>query len=304
MDADVAIIGGSYAGMAAALQLVRARRRVTLFDTGVRRNRFAAHAHGFLGQDGRPPGAIAQDARDQLLAYPTLTVWEEAVSAVSATDEDFALVTESGSHRARRVVLAYGVIDELPAVNGLAERWGKSVFHCPYCHGYELGGRPVGVLAVGEVSLHHALMLPDWGETTLFLNDAFAPDTEQLAQLARRQVRLEPTPIDAIEGEADVRLRDGRVLPVAGLFTATRIRPASPIAEQLGCRFERGPTGPYVATDGQGATSVPGVFACGDLARAAGAVALSVGDGTSAGMAAHRSLILAAAQGQTRLAGG
>lgn len=181
----------------------------------------------------------------------------------------------------------------MPDVPGLAERWGKSVFHCPYCHGYELRRGRIGVIASSELSMHHALMLPDWGETTLFLNEAFVPDDGQMAQLRKRGVTLERQPIARISDHATVELSDGRAVALDGLFTITRISRADPLAEQLGCDFDHGPMGPVVKTDAMKETTVPGVFACGDIARMAGNIALAVGDGTMAGAATHRSLMFA-----------
>ncbi|YBV97919.1 NAD(P)/FAD-dependent oxidoreductase [Phyllobacteriaceae bacterium JZ32] len=292
MQYDVIIVGGSYAGMAAALQLARARRRIMVIDAGLRRNRFAEHSHGFLGRDGHAPGAIAEEAKGQLLAYPTVTWTEGKAGKAARTDDGFHIETEAGeSFDARRLILALGVEDLLPDLPGLKERWGKSVFHCPYCHGYELNKGKIGVLAVGSISMHQALMLPDWGSTTFFTNGTFSPDEEQLAQLAARGVAVESTAVAGITGHADVNLADGRTVSLAGLFTAPATRPASPLAGQLGCALEEGPIGPYIRVNDTKETSVSGVFACGDAARAAGSVSLAVGDGAFAGAAAHRSLM-------------
>jgi thioredoxin reductase len=292
MQYDVIVVGGSYAGMAAALQIARARRKVMVVDAGLRRNRFAEESHGFLGQDGRPPGQIAEEAKAQLLAYPNVVWTEGRARGVANAENGFEIEMENGHiHSAQRVVLALGVADTLPDVPGLQERWGKSVFHCPYCHGYELGNGSIGVLATGPASMHQAMLIPEWGRTTFFTNDAFAPDEEQLAQLAARGVTVERTPVAAVTGHADLRLADGRIIALAGLFTATSTRPASPLAEELGCALEQGPLGPYVRTDPMKETSVSGVFACGDLARGAGSVSLAVGDGALAGSAVHRSLV-------------
>lgn len=290
---DAAIVGGSYAGLSAALQLARARRKVVVFDEGRRRNRFAAHSHGFLAQDGRDPAAIAGEARDQLLAYPDVTWIGARAEAASRLDDAFALTDAAGvRHAARVVVLATGITDRLPDIPGLAERWGRAVFHCPYCHGYELDRGRIGVLAVSELSMHHALMLPDWGSVTFFLNGAFEPSSDQLGQLAARGVAVEREGIRAFEGDPiDVVLEDGRRIALDGMFTATRTEVSSPIASELGVDFSEGPTGRYIGTDDMKATSVPGVFACGDAARAAGNVALAVGDGAMAGAAAHRRLM-------------
>jgi thioredoxin reductase len=292
MDIEYAVIGGSYAGMSAALQLARARRSVAVIDAGLRRNRFAAESHGFLAQDGRPPGEIAEEAKRQLLKYPNVR-WLEGEAQTARRLDEAHFEVQGAQHKlqVRRLILATGVVDELPAVEGLAERWGRSVFHCPYCHGYELGGGAIGVLATSALAQHHALMLPDWGTVTLFLNGNYTPDAEQLAALKRRGVEIEAVPVQRLSGHADVVLADGRVLSMAGLFTQARTRMASTLAEQLGCAFEEGPTGPYIRTDGMQQTSVSGVFACGDAARAAGSVAISVGEGAMAGAAAHRSLL-------------
>jgi len=292
IEFDAIVIGGSYAGLSAAMQLARARRRVLVIDAGQRRNRYANRSHGFLTQDGTEAAAIAAQGRTQLLAYPNVR-WLEGKAVQAASDgEGFRVALEYGAAvRGRRLVLALGVADELPAIEGLAKRWGRSVFHCPYCHGYELDEGAIGVIATGELSMHHALMLPDWGTVTLFLNGAFAPDAAQLAALAGRGVTLERTPVARIEGEADVVLADGRTLPMAGLFVMSQMRMASPIAGQLGCAMEDGHAGQFVRTDMMKASSVPGVFCCGDMARAAGNVALAVADGAMAGVGAHRSLI-------------
>jgi thioredoxin reductase len=290
---DAVIIGGSYAGLSAGLQLARARRKVLVYDEGIRRNRFAAHSHGFLGQDGRDPAAIAAEARDQLLAYPNVTWLAERAVSAERRDDSFALTSASGAaQEARAVVLATGITDRLPDVPGLAERWGRAVFHCPYCHGYELDEGRIGVLAVSEISMHHALMLPDWGNVTFFLNGAFEPTDAQLDQLFARGVTVEWKKIRALDGDPlDVVLEDGRRIALDGMFTATVTEVSSPIAGQLGCDFADGPTGRYIRTDEMKATSVPGVFACGDAARAAGNVAMAVGDGAMAGAATHRKLM-------------
>jgi thioredoxin reductase len=293
MSFDAIVIGGSYAGLSAALQLARARRKVLIMDSGLRRNRFAEHSHGFLGQDGRTPGAIAADARAQLMAYPTVEWVDATATDGSGEMNDFTVSAESGEcYQARRIILAAGVVDALPDLPGLAERWGKHVFHCPYCHGYELDQGRIGVLASSEMSMHHALMLPDWGSTTLFLNGAFTPDADQLMQLMQRGVTVEREPIRQLSGASiDVELTDGRIIPLDGMFTLTRTSLASPLGTQLGCAVEDGPMGPFLQTDMFKETTVSGVFACGDMARATGSVALAVGDGAMAGVGAHRSLM-------------
>ena len=290
---DVIIVGGSYAGISAGLQLARARRKVLVMDSGQRRNRFARSSHGFLGQDGRDPAAIANEAREQLLAYPAVE-WMSQPAVAATQDGDGFVVTgaDAQQFKARRVILASGVVDELPDIPGLAERWGQQVFHCPYCHGYELNSGPIGVLAASPIAIHHALMLPDWGPTTFLLNGIFEPDAEQLESLKKRGVTLVRERVLSIAGEhAEVTLAGGRVMHFAGLFTQPRTRMASPLAALLGCEFEAGPTGQFIKVDAMRETNVPGVFACGDAAVAAGNVATAVGDGARTGAAAHQSLM-------------
>jgi thioredoxin reductase len=292
---DAVVVGGSYAGLSAALQLARARRRVLVLDAGQRRNRFTSHSHGFLTQDGRDAAAIVAEGRAQLLAYSTVTWQDGSAVAAAANDGGFRVTLDSGELlQARRLVLATGVVDELPQLEGLAERWGRSVFSCPYCDGYELDQGSIGVLATGPLSIHQALMLPDWGKTTLFLNGAFEPDDDQLSSLVQRGVTIERTPVACIAGKADVVLSDGRIQPMAGLFVMSRTHAASPLAEQLGCAFDEGMTGMFIRTDMQKASTVAGVYCCGDAARMAPGVAHAVADGVMAGVAAHRSLIFGA----------
>lgn len=295
---DVIIVGGSYSGAAAALQLARARRSVLVIDAGQRRNRFASHSHGFLTRDGQDPAEIAAEARRQVSAYPTVE-WREAsaVSAGGGVDNFHVELADGTRHSARRLILATGVRDVLPDVPGLAEQWGRTVFHCPYCHGYELDRAPVGVLAAGPHSLHHALMLPDWGPTTLFLNDRWEPDAEAFAKIAARGTGIERTPVRQMRpGGAGIAvdLVDGRSVELAGLFVAPRLEQASPLAEQLGCEIEHGVMGATVKTDAFKATGVAGVFACGDAARAAGSVTFAVSEGAQAGLACHASLMFGA----------
>jgi thioredoxin reductase len=290
---DVIVIGGSYAGMAGALQLVRGRRKVAVIDLGIRRNRFAAHSHGLLGQDGKSPSAMAEEAKAQLLKYPSLSWIDGVALSAEKTGDLFAVTTDQNTLVAKRLLLATGVSDTLPAITGLQDRWGRTVFHCPYCHGYELNQGPLGVLAVSEASFHQALLIPDWGPTTLFTNNCFKPADIQLEQLAARKVRLETEAVTEIAGEqsAIVKLANGRLVELAGLFVASFTKPASPIAYDLGCELAESPVGFYVKTDELKQTSIPGVFACGDLGRAMGSVTFAIGDGAQAGFAIHRSLI-------------
>ncbi len=297
MHYDVIIIGGSFAGLSAAMQLARARRQVLLVDAARPRNRYAAHAHGFLGQDGVPPQEIVAIARAQLARYPTVSFLDgEAIQAL-AQDGGFAVVMAGGEQvRGARLILATGMRDELPPLPGLQARWGQTVLHCPYCHGFEVAGEPLGVLAAHPMSVHQAMLLPDWGPTTYFTQGQFEPSPEDARHLGARGVHVERTPVVALLGEAPaltgVVLADGRELPLRALFVASRVHMASPLAAQLGCEFDEGPLGPVIRVDDMKQTTVPGVFAAGDASTPMSNATLASASGVMAGVCAHRSLVM------------
>lgn len=295
---DVIVVGGSFAGLSAALQLARARQHVLVIDAGLPRNRFAGEAHGFLGQDGRPPAAILHDARCQLQRYPTVEfLTGEACEAVAVSGGFTIGLAGGAEHRARRLVLATGVADQLPDIPGISERWGATVLHCPYCHGYEMRDMPLGVIAAHPMSAHQAVLIPDWGPTIYFTQGQFEPDAIELQTFATRGISVERTPIVELLGEAPaldgVRLADGRIVELAAVFTAPRTRPATPLASLLGCAHEDGPTGPYVKVDQWGATTVPDVWAAGDATTPMHNATLASAAGVLAGIGAHQASVRA-----------
>ena len=296
MRHDAIIIGGSFAGLSAAMYIARARRSVCIVDTGSPRNRFAAHSHGFLAQDGSEPGTMLATARSQVAEYPTVTFIEgEAVRAAIEPD-GFSVTLATGEVlESARLVLAFGISDELPAIPGLAERWGRSVLHCPYCHGFEFGGQRLGVLNVSPMSIDQAMLIAEWGPTTLYLNGASEPDDASLAELRKRGVAMEPAPVRALHGEglqlSTIELVDGRTSGVDALYLGPRTRLNSEVAHQLNCEIDHGRFGPIIRTDPQKMTTVPGVYAAGDITRSAHNATWASADGVTAGLALHRSLV-------------
>lgn len=294
---DVVVVGGGFAGLSAALYVARARRAVTVLDAGEPRNRFARHSHGFLGHDGRPPLEILAEARTQLLRYPTARYEALTVDRVERTDRGFRLFSDGVEvAAARRLVLATGVVDRLPAIPGLAERWGEGVMHCPYCHGYEVAGRRLGVVATGEASMHQAMLIPDWSDdVTLFTNGAITLGTDRRASLLRRGVKIVERPIAAVHGAdrtvRSVDLTDGETIPIEGLFVAPETTLHSALVRQLECAVEEGVVGAMVTTDDRNRTSTPGVFAAGDMMRSIHSTTSAAAEGVVAGVAAHQSLI-------------
>lgn len=294
---EIIVIGGSFAGLSAAMQLARARRRVLVIDAGRPRNRFAEHAHGFFGQDGKPPAQIVREAAAQLDAYPTVQrIDGEVRTAARDADGRFHVTLTDGRRAsADRLVLATGIRDELPALPGLAQRWGVSVLHCPYCHGYEVAGRRLGVLATHPLSVHQAILIPDWGPTTWFTQGVVEANQEETALLNARGVRIERSPVVEILGDAPrieaLRLADGQVVAIDALFVGARTTMASDLAQQLGCEFDEGPLGAAIRVDAWKQTSVAGVFAAGDASSLMSNATFASASGVAAGVGVHRSLI-------------
>ena len=297
MSLDAIVVGGSYAGLSAAMQLARARRTVLVVDSGRPRNRFAAVGHGFFAQDGKPPFEILRSASEQLTVYPTVRIVHGEVATVENAGDGFSVVLADGAQaHAARLVLATGMRDELPPISGMEERWGRSVLQCPYCHGYEVADHPLGVIANHPMSGHQALLIPDWGPTTYFTQGTFEPSPEEAAQLAVRRVRIERVPVVELLGPTPaleaVRLADERVLPMHAVFTAPVSHMASPLAEALGCAFDQGPLGAFIRTDDWKRTTVEGVYAAGDAASPFQNASLAAASGVMAGVGAHQSLAL------------
>lgn len=296
MQHDAIVIGGSFAGLSAAIHIARARRSVCIIDAGEPRNRFAKSSHGFFGQDGESPRAMIARAQAQVEAYPTVSsVIGEAIMAC-ATDNGFSVTLDGGrTQTARKLVLAHGIRDVLPDIPGITERWGKSVLHCPYCHGFEFGGKRLGVLHTMPMSFHQALLIADWGPTTLYLNGADTPDDETLVKLERRGVHIEPARVMALEGDgtslSGLMLNDGRTAAIDALFIAPRTHLNSPIAEQLGCALDDGPFGKVIRTDPAKLTTLPGVYAAGDAARVPHNATWAAADGVTAGTSLHQALV-------------
>lgn len=295
MRHDAIVIGGSFAGLSAATYIARARRSVCIIDSGLPRNRFAEHSHGFLTQDGSDPVAMLAIARSQVAAYPTTRFVDgEAISASVEADGFLVTLASGDVIEGSRLVLAFGVSDDLPDLPGLAGRWGKSVIPCPYCHGFEFSDQRLGVLNLSPMSMHQAMLIPEWGPTTYFLNGAPMPDEESLTELRRRGVDIEPAPVKALHGNgvklSEIELEDGRRVALDALYVVPPTRLNSDIAEQLGCELEEGPFGKIIKTDDMQQTTVPNVFAAGDITRFAQNITRVSAGGVMAGSAVHFSL--------------
>ncbi|MFE7048561.1 NAD(P)/FAD-dependent oxidoreductase [Streptomyces californicus] len=278
---DVVIVGGGAAGLSGALALARARRSVLVIDAGEPRNAPASHVHNYLGRESTPPGELLAIGRNEAAGYGAEIVAGRVASAErlpGAEDAGFRVVTEDGRRvEARRLLVTTGLVDELPPVPGLAERWGREVLHCPYCHGHEVADRPIGVLATGPLAVHQALMWRQWSDdVTLFLHTGPEPSAEEYEELAARDVAVVDGEVAGLEIADDrfagVRLTSGRVVPREALVVQARFTARSAVLESLGLtpvaqEMAGTVVGTYIPSDPTGATEVPGVWVAGNVTR-------------------------------------
>ncbi|HDR2535123.1 TPA: NAD(P)/FAD-dependent oxidoreductase [Enterobacter ludwigii] len=294
---DVIIIGGSFAGLAAALQLGRARRKVTVLDTGRQRNRFAARSHGVLGHDHKPPQDILAEARQQLARYPTIKLVNARAESVSGTIDDFCVVTDDNeSLRARRLILSYGVADQMPDIPGFAESWGTSIIPCPYCDGFEVADQHWGLIWSGVQSHNQVRLFHDWTNRLTVFGNGHDICLDIRADLATRQVPLIDGRITEIEPHgshsATIRIESGPDVSVDILFAHPRTRPSASLHDALGLATVNTPTGIALKTDERRETSMPGIYAAGDLANPGiPSVTTAAWQGTMAGIFAQQSML-------------
>ncbi|MER9223717.1 NAD(P)/FAD-dependent oxidoreductase [Mesorhizobium sp. M0644] len=269
---DVIIIGGSFAGLAGALQLGRARRKVTVLDTGLPRNRFAGHSHGLLGHDHKPPLDILAEARQQLARCPTIRLVNARADSVSGAVDDFSVLTGDGeSLGARRLILSYGVADQMPDVPGFAEGWGTSIVPCPYCDGFEVAGQHWGLVWSGPQSHQSVRLFHDWTDRLTLFADGHDIPPDIRADLARRNIPVVDGRITEIAHHGDhiatVNLDTGPNVAVDILFAHPRNKPSASLHESLGLATVDTPLGIALKVDERRETSMPGIYAAGDLAN-------------------------------------
>jgi len=295
---DVIIIGGSFAGIAAALQLGRARRKVTVLDTGLPRNRFAGHSHGLLGHDHKPPLDILAEARQQLARYPAIRLVNVRADSVSGAIDDFCVVTGDGqSLRARRLILSYGLVDQMPDVPGFAESWGTSLVPCPYCDGFEVAGKHWGLVWSGPQSYQSVRLFHDWTDKLTVFADGQDIPPDILADLARRNIPVVDGRIIEIAHRKGhiktVNLDTGRNIAVDVLFAHPRNKPSASLHESLGLATVTTPAGIALKVDDRRETSVSGVYAAGDLSTTfLPSVTAASSQGAMAGIFAQQSMLV------------
>jgi thioredoxin reductase len=296
---DVVVVGGGLAGLAAALGLARARRSVLVVDAGHPRNAPSAHAHGYLTRDGAPPLELLRVGRAEVSGYGGEVVEGTVTSIQRLADGGFRAALADGTDReARRVLVTTGLVDELPHLPGLRDRWGRDVVHCPYCFGWELRDTPLGVLATGPQAAEQALMWRQWSaQVTLLLHTEPGPAGEQLEQLAARGIAVVEGEVAAVEVAGDrlagVRLRSGRVVELGALVVGPRFQARHAVLDGLGVTVAEHPRGigRQVEADATGRTAAAGVWVAGNVADVTAGVMVAAASGVTAAAAINADLI-------------
>jgi thioredoxin reductase len=294
---DVLVVGGGAAGLSAALTLARARRRVTVVDAGAPRNAPAAGVHGLLGLDGVSPRELLARGRREVTGYGGELLSAD-VTGITTTAEGFTAKLDDGRVLTpRRLLIATGLVDELPPIPGLRERWGRDVVHCPYCHGWEVRDRRIGVIAAGPTAAHQTLLFRQWSaDVRLFVRD-LELSAEDRARLEALDVPIVRGGVSGLEVVDDrlrgVHLDDGRVVEVDTVAVGTRMTARVGVFAGIGITPTEHPFGSFVETDRFGRTGVPGVWAAGNAGDLSAQVSGAAADGARAAAQINADLVLA-----------
>jgi thioredoxin reductase len=291
---DTVIVGGSSAGLSAALILGRSLRDVVVVDDRKPCNRFSHASHGFLTRDGTNPSDLLQIAHEQLKRYTSVVLKIATVLRIERIATGFRIESSDGStEEARTVLLATGLKDELPSLPGIEPLWGKSVFHCPYCDGYEIRDKAVAVYGEGDDALHQLMLIRNLTTNlTLCAGEGWRLTSTQHERLSRNGIHVVEQPIAALESTGTqleaIRFANGTRLGISALFIRPKTSHRTPFAQALGCKVnERG----VVQVDLRGRTSVEGIYAAGDLSSPIRSVAIAVAQGAAAGYGINADLI-------------
>ncbi|MGO1542758.1 MAG: FAD-dependent oxidoreductase [Gulosibacter sp.] len=301
---DVIIIGGGAGGLSAALTLGRARQQTLVIDSGSPRNRFAEHAHGMLALDGISPSDLVATGRAQAEGYG-VQLLDDSVAGVEERDRSIRVSTASGQlHEARALIVATGLTDTLPDVPGLRARWGKSVLHCPYCHGWEVRDQRLGIVALSPMALHQAQLVRQWSDDiTLFSGGVVADNASNPVQLPdadaerlrARGVKILASPVTEVIGEGDaismVKTADGALTPIDAIFTFGDAQPQDGFLASLALERADTPMGSFIAVDPLGKTSAERIWAVGNVVNPGAALPQAAGDGMFTAAQVNMSLV-------------
>jgi thioredoxin reductase len=304
---DVIVVGGGPAGLAGALTLVRARRTVLVVDNGTPRNAAAGHVHNFLTRDGTPPAELLAAGRAEVAGYGGAFVTGTATAAKPAPDGGFTVTLDDGrAFGARRLLVTTGLADELPDIPGLAGRLGSDVVHCPYCHGWEVRDRAIGIIATTAAVTHPALLWRQWSpDVTIVLNGQPPPTGEDAKLLAARGVTVVDDRVTALDPDRTLHLAGGGLLTRDVWVVPTRMVARSALLADLGAATEPVTMGDVevgvaVKADANGATSVPGVWVAGNVTDLRAQVITSAAAGLNAGAMINADLVMADARRAAR----
>jgi thioredoxin reductase len=294
---DVVVVGGGAAGLNGALMLARSRRSVVVIDAGEPRNAPAAGVHGLLGRDGMPPAELLELGRAEVRSYGGHVVAGRVID-VARNDGGFAvLVADGRTVHTRRLLVTTGLVDQLPDVAGLRERWGRDVVHCPYCHGWEVRDQAIGVLGSGPMSVHQALLFSQLSDDVVYFAHTRPPTSEEAAQLAARDIPVVDGDVSALQIKDDrlvgVRLTDGTVIPREAVVVASRMVARSDVLTGLGLDAVEHPSGAgeYIPADAAGRTDVAGVWVAGNVTDLSAQVGAAAAAGAMAGAQIYADLI-------------
>jgi thioredoxin reductase len=294
---DVVVIGGGAAGLNGALMLARSRRSVVVLDAGNPRNAPAGGVHGLLGHDGIPPAELLERGRDEVRRYGGQVVTGEVTTATRDPDGFVVALADGRAVRARRLLVAAGLVDELPEVPGLRELWGHDVLHCPYCHGWEVRDKAIGVLATGPRAMHLASLFRQLSDDIVYFSHTSPPAEEQAEELAALGIRVvdgNVACLDVVDDRlAGVRLAGGTVVRREALVVMPRMVARAAFLTGLGLRPTPHPSGlgDHIATDATGRTEVPGVWAAGNVTDLAAQVGASAASGALAAAQINADLV-------------
>jgi thioredoxin reductase/SAM-dependent methyltransferase len=294
---DVVVIGGGAAGLSAALTLARARRSVTVVDAGEPRNAPADGVHGLLGLEGVSPVELLARGRADVVGYGGEIVADEVVE-VSCASYGFTVVLGGGAVlRARRLLIATGLVDQLPAIPGVREQWGRGVLHCPYCHGWEVRDQRIGVLGTDPMAVHKAILFRQWSHDIVFFDHDQPLEAPDRAKLDALGIAVVTGSISRLEIDDDhisgVRIADGKVIAVDAVVVSTPMVARTALFAAIGIEPTAHPAGAFIETDRFGATPVPGVWAAGNSSDIGAQVGAAAAAGALAAQAINTDLITA-----------
>lgn len=290
---DMVVVGGGAAGLSAALVLGRARRRVAVIDSGSPRNAPAAHMQGFLSRDGLPPNELLALGREEVEGYGVEIIASSAIEIASVGASQFRVTLGDGrSIVARRLLIATGLRDEIPDIPGLRERWARDVLHCPYCHGFEVRDRKLGVLGGSPTAVRYAQIVRQWSDDLTYIATAGSLTTAERQQLAARGIGIAEGAARRVLVEDDrlcgIELDGDRVVALDALFVPPRFVPNSDLLVSLGCAID---DDRWPVAGAEGSTTVAGVWVAGNVADARAQVITAAGQGSAAAIAINADLV-------------